>query len=113
LENQFEFILCTCPDEENATQLAYGLISEHLAACANIIPDITSIYPWEEKIEISKEQLLVIKSQKVLYPRIESYIVENHPYELPEIIAVPIRQGLPGYLGWIQSWTNVKHHKSL
>ncbi len=94
-----------------ATQLANGLVSEHLATCVNILPDITSIYPWEDKIETSTEQLLVIKSQKELYSRIESYIVKNHPYELPEIIAVPIRQGSSGYLDWIKSWTNVKHHE--
>ncbi len=84
------------------------LIKKKLAACINIIPGITSVYEWQGEIESSQEHLLIIKSHQCQYPCIESAINEMHPYELPEIIAVPIEQGLPDYLQWIDSCLSLK-----
>jgi len=98
---QFLVILNTCPDKESATQVANALIHQQLAACVNIMPGLTSIYPWQGKIESGEEFLLIIKSTRAAYPQVEAVIRETHPYELPEVVAVPIVAGLQGYLSWI------------
>lgn len=95
--------LCTCPDKESAEKIARLLVESRLAACVNILPDLTSVYSWQGQIETADEHLLIIKSPQVGYQAIETAILSHHPYELPEIIAVPVRQGLPGYLNWILS----------
>lgn len=103
-----QIILCTCPNKKTAEDLAGHLISEKLAACVNIIAGITSVYEWQGKIESSQEQLLLIKSHADKYDVIESTIKTTHPYELPEIIAVPIERGLPEYLQWINKCLSTK-----
>lgn len=99
----YQIIHCTCPDQEIAEQLAHGLINEKLAACVNIIPCIYSIYPWQGKIASTQEYLLLIKTQKHLFKQVACYIRKHHPYDLPEIVAVPINQGSPEYLQWIDT----------
>jgi periplasmic divalent cation tolerance protein len=96
-----QIILCTCPDQDTAEKIARVLIADHLAACVNILPGILSVYAWQGQIESAHEHLLLIKSDKDRYPAIESVITASHPYELPEIIAVDINNGLPEYLHWI------------
>lgn len=97
----YQIIFCTCPDQKTAEQIASLLVEQKLAACVNIIAGVTSVYEWQGKIETSQEQLLIIKSHADKYDAIENKIKTNHPYELPEIIAVPIDRGLPDYLQWI------------
>ena len=103
MSSDFELILCTCPDKNTAKQLAHLLVSKKLAACVNILPGITSVYSWEGKIESEQEHLLMIKSSKASYSSIEMTLFKHHPYELPEIIALPIERGLPEYLDWIST----------
>jgi len=103
-----QLILCTCPNQKSAEALAGHLISEKLAACVNIIAGMTSIYEWQGKIETSQEHLLLIKSHTNKYDTIEATIKTIHPYELPEIIAVPIERGLPEYLQWINTCLSTK-----
>jgi len=79
------------------------LVSKNLAACVNILPGVTSIYEWKGQIESSQEHLLLIKSSKENYNLIETMLFKHHPYEIPEIIAVPIEIGLPEYFDWIRS----------
>jgi periplasmic divalent cation tolerance protein len=98
-----ELIFCTCPDKDTAKKLAHLLIEQNLAACVNILPNLTSVYSWEGKIESVQEHLLLIKSTRVNYPAIECALFEHHPYEVPEIIAVSVEHGLPEYLDWINS----------
>ena len=98
-----QIILCTCPDKATAEKIAHCLVNDKLAACVNILPGITSIYRWHEQIETAQEHLLLIKANKTSYQAIEKTIIKHHPYELPEIIAVPIENGLPEYLHWIDS----------
>lgn len=98
-------ILCTCPDAATAETLANALVSEHLAACVNIIPGISSIYEWQDQVEHAAEVLILIKYSTDRYAPLESRLLELHPYELPEILSVPIQQGLPAYLNWIDSIT--------
>lgn len=95
--------LCTCPDKVTAEEIARLLIENKLAACVNILPNIKSIYAWKGEIEAAEEYLLFIKSPPANYPAIESAICTHHPYELPEIIALPVGCGLPEYINWINS----------
>lgn len=100
---QHQIILCTCPDQDTAEKLARLLVSDSLAACVNILPGISSIYLWQGHIALAQEYLLLIKAHKSAYQTIETSIKTHHPYELPEIIAVPVENGLPEYLHWIDS----------
>ena len=95
--------LCTCPDKMSAQKIAHVLVENKLAACVNILPGILSIYTWKSQIESAEEHLLIIKSSAEHYQSIETAIRSHHPYEIPEIIAFPITQGLPEYLNWINS----------
>jgi periplasmic divalent cation tolerance protein len=97
----YQIFLCTCPDKDSAEKIAHLLVTEKLAACVNILPGITSIYLWHGQIESAQEHLLLIKANKSCYQAIETTIKKHHPYELPEIIAVPIENGSPEYLHWI------------
>ena len=95
--------LCTVPDEATAGQIADALVSEKLAACVNIIPSIVSVYRWENAVEHSQELLLLIKTSESVWTLLEARILELHPYELPEIIAVPIHTGQADYTQWIKN----------
>ena len=77
-----------------------------LAACVNLIPQVTSIYEWQGQLEETGEVLMLIKTTKHNYPAVESALRAKHPYELPEILAVPVEQGLAGYLDWVERCTN-------
>ncbi len=101
MQDQYQLILCTCPDQDSAQTIAEHLIDQKLAACVNILPGITSIYSWQGNRESAQELLLVIKTTKTVYGALEKTITELHPYELPEIIAVNIENGSAGYLSWI------------
>lgn len=103
MSTHYQIILCTCPDFDTANRIARQLVSAKLAACINILPAVTSVYEWQGQIETAQEQLLLIKSCQSHYARIEVEIKALHPYELPEIIAVAIENGLPDYLKWINS----------
>lgn len=96
-----QIVLTTCPDAASAERLARILVEEGLAACVNILPPMRSIYRWKGKIEDASELLLVIKSAAARFPDIRDRLRALHPYELPEIIAVPIVDGLPAYLAWL------------
>jgi periplasmic divalent cation tolerance protein len=96
-----QIVLTTCPDVASAERIARTLVEEELAACVNILPPMRSIYRWQGKIEDASEQLLVIKSATARFPAIRDRLRALHPYELPEIIAVPIVDGLPAYLAWL------------
>ena len=98
-------IYCTCPDIETADRISRLAIRQHMAACVNQLPGITSVYEWDGKIQQNQEVLLIIKSTQERFDAIQNLIREEHPYELPELIAVPITQGLPDYLEWIKQCT--------
>ncbi len=85
--------------------LAQKLVDERLAACVNVLADCTSVYRWQEKIENASEVPVFIKTLAQHYPRVEQAVKAMHPYELPEIIAVPISYGLPAYMQWMAGET--------
>lgn len=100
---QILIAFCTCPDKETAEKIARRLVESNLAGCVNILPSITSVYAWKGQIESADECLLIIKLPASDYQSMETAIRSCHPYELPEIIAVPVQYGLPEYLNWILS----------
>lgn len=98
-------VLTNLPDAASAQRAAHALIDSHAAACVNILPGCTSVYRWQGKTETANEVPLLIKTTRDAYPRLEEVLRANHPYELPEIIAVPVAAGLPGYLQWVAEET--------
>ena len=98
-------VLSTCPGSISAKKIAQDLINEKLAACVNIVPDVQSWFRWVGKVDSANEHMLVIKTTTDVYDALEKRIQSLHPYELPEIIAVPIHTGLAGYLDWIKTNT--------
>lgn len=98
-------VFTNMPDAASAAGLARRLIDAGAAACVNQLAPCTSSYRWKGEIENASEVPLLIKTTRSAYPRLEKLIREAHPYELPEIIAVPISAGLPAYLGWVREET--------
>lgn len=98
-------VITNCPDEENANAIALALVEEQLAACVNILPRVQSIYRWQGSVESAAEIPLLIKTTATSYPALEARIKALHPYDVPEIIAIPIAQGLPAYLNWVAAET--------
>ncbi len=98
-------ILTNCPDEESANVIALAVVEAQLAACVNILPRVQSVYRWQGAVESASEIPLLIKSTAKNYPALEAAIRARHPYDIPEIIALPISQGLPAYLNWVAAET--------
>lgn len=94
-------ILTNCPDPATAENLAGALVDSGLAACVNILAPCSSVYRWQGKVETATEIPLLIKSTAAHYAALEKLICQHHPYELPEIIALPVDRGLPAYLAWV------------
>ncbi|KYN40692.1 Protein CutA like protein [Trachymyrmex septentrionalis] len=91
----------TVPDDAVAKRLARGLVENKLAACVNIIPQLTSVYEWEGKIQEESELLLMIKTRTEKVDALTKYVKENHPYTICEVISLPIQNGNSDYLKWI------------
>ena len=94
-------ILTTLPERAVAETLARELLAARLAACIHVGAPVRSLYHWRGQIETADETPLAIKTRAELYPKVQAAILASHPYELPEIVAVPISDGLPEYLEWI------------
>ncbi len=103
---QFLQIICNCPNKETASSLANRLIELNLAACVNIIENVQSVYHWQGNIEHDIECQLQIKTASTLFDAVEQTLVELHPYDTVEVIALPIIKGHQPYLDWIRD--NVK-----
>ncbi|HHJ17744.1 MAG TPA: divalent-cation tolerance protein CutA [Gammaproteobacteria bacterium] len=96
-----QIVFCTAPDPETGQRIADHLVEYRLAACVNMLPGVKSVYRWKGELCTDSEILLMIKSGTADYASLEAAIRELHPYELPEIIAVPLSNGLPKYLEWV------------
>lgn len=94
-------VLCTCPDHETALRIAEALVDRKQAACVNVLPGLTSVYEWEGTRQCEQEVLAIIKTREEAFAAVEETIRTLHPYELPEIIAVPLAKGFAPYLDWI------------
>ena len=97
----YKLVLVTCPDLPTAHTIAEGLLEAELAACVNLIPNMVSLYKWQGKIEQSAEVQLFIKTNEINYAKLESYVCQHHPYDVPEVIALDITQGHGAYLTWL------------
>ncbi len=100
-------VLTNLPNRQSAEELARFLVEDQLAACVNMLSSCRSIYRWKGEVEETDEVPLLIKTTEARYPALEAAIRERHPYEIPEIIAVPIVDGLPDYLAWLAAETQV------
>lgn len=96
-------VLTTAPDPDTAERLARGLIETRLAACVNVLPPMTSFYLWKGELIRDTEYQILAKTSRARIDELNRWLREHHPYELPEVIAVPIEAGLPEYLAWIIS----------
>lgn len=103
--HQILAVLTNMPDAETADRVARELVSRRLAACVNILPAVQSVYRWNGAVEEASEIPLLIKTSAARYAELEAAMKVLHPYEVPELIAMPITAGLPAYLGWVASET--------
>ena len=101
-------VFCTVPDTDTGQRIATRLVEYRLAACVNLLPGVRSVYRWQGEVHSDDEALLMIKARAADYPKLEAAILELHPYELPEIIAVPLTGGLPQYLDWVRKHNEAK-----
>jgi periplasmic divalent cation tolerance protein len=99
-------VLTNLPDRAAAERLAESLVEKRLAACANILAPCRSVYRWKDAVQHDEEHPLLIKSTSESYAALEAAIRAGHPYDLPEIIALPVERGLPEYLEWISAETS-------
>jgi len=93
--------LTTFKDTYSAERFAHQIVKDGMAACCNLVPQITSIYQWEGKIEKTSEVLVLIKTTADGFERLKSNIKNLHPYKVPELIAIDVSSGLPAYLEWV------------
>jgi periplasmic divalent cation tolerance protein len=101
-------VITNLPDRATAERIADSLVTEGAAACINILPGCTSVYRWEGKLDHADEVPMLIKTTRAAYPRLEATLRKLHPYELPELIAVPVTAGLPEYLNWVITETRTR-----
>lgn len=100
--DSIQIVFCTVPDADTGRRIARELVEYRLAACVNLVPGIESVYRWQGEIHHDEEAMLVIKIRSADFARLQAAILERHPYELPEILAVPVSNALPKYLEWVQ-----------
>ena len=99
-------VLVTVPSAEEGGRIAEAIVGERLAACVNIVGPIRSVYRWEGKIARDEEHLLIVKTTGARYVALEARLLELHPYDVPEVVALPIRAGSAAYLAWIRGETS-------
>jgi periplasmic divalent cation tolerance protein len=99
--NECVVVLITAPDADTAARIARTLVEEKLAACGNVLPQVRSIYRWQGKVEDASEALLVLKTARGRFKEIVDRVRAIHPYEVPEVIALPVAAGYDVYLDWI------------
>lgn len=96
-----KLVLSTCPPNE-APAIAKRLLEDRLIACCNILPQVTSMYWWEGRISTDAEALLVMKAPDTLIDQLVATIKDIHPYEVPEVVVLPVEGGFEGYLSWVE-----------
>jgi periplasmic divalent cation tolerance protein len=99
--------LCACPDLAIVRMLGRALVDERLAACVQVLPGVESIYRWDGAVETAAETLLILKTTRARLDALQARLVALHPYEVPELVALPAVAGLPAYLHWVAESTRV------
>jgi len=102
MNDDYCMVITSFSDDENGEKIIDALLAERLAACVQIMP-IQSMYHWQGQLCRTQEKLVLIKTKRSLYPQVQQAILAHHAYEVPEIIQVPINDGLPAYLSWLRS----------
>jgi periplasmic divalent cation tolerance protein len=97
----FQIVLSTCADREQAERIAHRLVEQHLAACVNILPGVQSIYRWQGAVESAAEVLMLIKTKTDRSQEVQSAIASLHSYEVPEFLVLPVLGGSKAYLAWL------------
>ena len=103
MNNKEIVVFSTCPDAIVGGAIARSLVERRHAACVNLVPGVSSVYRWEGQTREDKECLLVIKTTTDRFDELADHVSEKHPYELPELVAVPVSAGSAGYLDWIRT----------
>ena len=106
MATKFRLLIVAVPSHEEGLKLARGLVEGKLAACVNLVPGVESLYWWKGKMEQNNEVLLFIKTQKAQVDTVIGYVRENHPYEVPEVLSLPVTEGNKDYLNWVGAHTN-------
>ncbi|HEU4384024.1 MAG TPA: divalent-cation tolerance protein CutA [Anaeromyxobacteraceae bacterium] len=94
-------VLVTAPSAEKAAEIARALVTERLAACGNVVPGLRSIYRWEGRVQDDAEALLLLKTTRRRFPALRARVLALHPYQVPELLALPVQAGHAAYLEWI------------
>ncbi len=101
MKDEVFVVLCTFPDEVKARQIGALLVERQVAACVNVVPGLRSIYRWQGTVHDDPEVLAVIKTTRAGYPRLEKLLLEAHPYDTPEVLALSVEAGSESYLKWV------------
>lgn len=101
-------VLVTVPDRKTGEAIARHLLEARLIACAQLVPGLTSIYHWEGKIETAEEHLVIMKTRSDAFEKVKDQIVSHHPYQVPQIVSLPVERGLLPYLQWIDNVMGVR-----
>jgi periplasmic divalent cation tolerance protein len=99
--DEVRVVFCTFPDPETAHRISRDAVAQQYAACANLVPSVKSIYRWLGRVQEADETLVVYKTSAARYADLEAFLVRSHPYEVPEIIALPLSAGSAAYLRWV------------
>jgi periplasmic divalent cation tolerance protein len=94
-------VFCTFPDPETAHRISRAAVEKRYAACASLVPSVKSIYRWRGQVQQADETLVVYKTSTARYPNLEGFLLRSHPYEVPEIVALPISAGSTAYVHWV------------
>lgn len=106
--SEIVLVFTNLPDRATAERVAVSLVTAQVAACVTVLAEATSVYRWQGKVEQAGEVPLLIKTSREAYPRLEAELKKLHPYEVPEIIALPVTSGLPEYLNWVTQETQAR-----
>jgi periplasmic divalent cation tolerance protein len=98
-------VTCTFPDHEIAWRISRAAVEQGLAACATLIPEAKSIYRWKGQIETAQETSVTFKTARDRFEALRTFVLSEHPYEVPELIAWPVSVGAPAYLAWVEAST--------
>jgi periplasmic divalent cation tolerance protein len=101
MEEEPIVVLCTAPDADVGARLARGLVEANLAACVNVVPGLRSIYVWKGNVHDEPEVQLLIKTRRGRFEALDAWIRKNHPYEVPELLALTVAAGSEKYLAWL------------
>ncbi|MBI2821160.1 MAG: divalent-cation tolerance protein CutA [Acidobacteria bacterium] len=100
----YSVVITTINSEEEANHLARTLVESRLAACVSIIPNVTSVYNWKGELQRDREWLLLVKTRSDRTAALQEHFARHHPYEVPEFVVLPVREGSQAYLEWMAGW---------